>query len=169
MANTIDILGDDAVTDSIIDGSITELVDDQITSIGDRAFYNCSALTSIDLPAATSIGSYAFQNCSELTSVDLPAVTSIGSSTFQSCTKLTSIDLPAATSIGEYAFYSCSKLTSVMLRNTSQVVSLSSTSAFSNANSAIIYVPDALVDDYKAATNWSTYADRIKGLSELPA
>ena len=147
MANTIDILGDDAVTDSIIDGSITELVDDQITSIGDRAFYNCSALTSIDLPAVTSISSSAFSGCYALTSIDLPAATSIGTNAFQKCTKLTR----------------------VILRNTSQVVSLSSTSAFSNANSAIIYVPDALVDDYKAATNWSTYADRIKGLSELPA
>ena len=147
MANTIDILGDDAVTDSIIDGSIAELVDDQITSIGDRAFYNCSALTSIDLPAVTSISSSAFSGCSALTSIDLPAATSIGTNAFQKCTKLTR----------------------VILRNTSQVVSLSNTSAFSNANSAIIYVPDALVDNYKAATNWSTYASRIKGLSEIPA
>ena len=31
-----------------------------------------------------------------------------------------------------------------------------------------IYVPDALVDSYKKATNWVTYADQIKPLSELP-
>lgn len=29
-----------------------------------------------------------------------------------------------------------------------------------------IYVPDAAVDTYKAATNWSNYADRIHGISE---
>lgn len=29
-----------------------------------------------------------------------------------------------------------------------------------------IYVPDALVDSYKAATNWSTYASQIRPLSE---
>ena len=147
MANTIDILGDDAVTDSIIDGSIVEFVDIQITLIGSYAFSSCSALTSIDLPAATSIGSYAFFGCSKLTSIDLPAVTSVFDS----------------------AFFGCSALTSVILRNTSQVASLAKANAFSGADNAIIYVPDALVDDYKAATNWSTYADRIKGLSELPA
>ena len=125
MANTIDILGDDAVTDSIIDGSIIEFVDDQLEGAGDYAFTNCSKLTSVDLPAATSIGGNAFSNC------------------------------PA--------------LTRVILRSTDKVATLSFTSAFSNTNNAIIYVPDALVDDYKAATNWSTYADRIKGLSELPA
>ena len=32
-----------------------------------------------------------------------------------------------------------------------------------------IYVPDDLVDQYKVATNWATYASQIKGLSEIPA
>ena len=31
------------------------------------------------------------------------------------------------------------------------------------------YVPDDLVDSYKEATNWSTYADQIKPISELAA
>lgn len=31
-----------------------------------------------------------------------------------------------------------------------------------------IYVPDSLVDTYKAATNWSNYSSRIVGLSEYP-
>ena len=31
-----------------------------------------------------------------------------------------------------------------------------------------IYVPDSLVDSYKTATNWSTYASQIKPISELP-
>lgn len=30
-----------------------------------------------------------------------------------------------------------------------------------------IYVPDASVTAYKEATNWSTYASRIKGISAL--
>jgi hypothetical protein len=96
---------------------------------------------------ATSIGNYAFYNCSSLATVDLPEATSIGSS----------------------AFYGCSRLRTVILRNTERVATLSSTNAFTGAANAIIYVPDSLVESYKAANNWSTYADRIKGLSELPA
>jgi hypothetical protein len=45
---------------------------------------------------------------------------------------------------------------------------LNNVNAFTNASNVIIYVPDALVNSYKSASNWSTYADRIKGLSELP-
>lgn len=40
-----------------------------ITSIGDRAFYNCDALTSVSLPnAVTYVGEEAFMGCDELTS-----------------------------------------------------------------------------------------------------
>ena len=146
MANTVDVLGDDLLSDKIIDKSITELVDD----------------------VQTSIGSYAFKNCSRLTSVDFPLVTSISDYAFNACTGLTSVDFPLVTSIGAYAFQNCSRLTTLILRNTQEVATLSNTNVFSGAPNAIIYVPDELVDDYKAATNWSTYADRIKGLSELP-
>ena len=35
-----------------------------VTSIGVRAFYNCSALTSVTIPnSVTSIGYYAFHGC----------------------------------------------------------------------------------------------------------
>ena len=30
-----------------------------------------------------------------------------------------------------------------------------------------VYVPDDMIDTYKSATNWSTYASQIKGMSEL--
>jgi hypothetical protein len=42
-----------------------------ITNIGQYAFYNCSSLESIIIPAnVTKIGIYAFQACSKLTSVE---------------------------------------------------------------------------------------------------
>ena len=52
-----------------------------VTSIRDRAFYNCSSLTSITIPnGVTSIGSSAFSGCSSLTSITIPnSITSVGS------------------------------------------------------------------------------------------
>ena len=86
--------------------------------IGDYAFYGCSGLTSLTLPATiTTIGNYAFDGCSGLTSLNLPAgITSIGRNAFGGCSGLTSLTLPAGiTSISDYAFYGCSGLTSLNL------------------------------------------------------
>jgi hypothetical protein len=89
-----------------------------ITSIGYDAFAYCSGLTSLTLPAGiTSIGEYAFYGCSGLTSLNLPAgITEIGESTFSDCSGLTSLTLPdGITSIGISAFAYCSGLTSLTL------------------------------------------------------
>ena len=91
-------------------------------------------------------------------------VFSIGEQAFHNCSKLTSVSFPKATSIGIKAFYNCSKLTTIYVgTNTSTVCTLSNTTAFSRCtNLTNIYVPESLVDSYKSATNWSSYADKIK-------
>ncbi len=86
------------------------------TSIGAEAFYGCTGLTSITIPASvTSIEYYAFQGCSGLTNITIPSsVTSIGDYAFSGCSGLTSIAIPASvTSIGEGAFSGCTGLTSI--------------------------------------------------------
>ena len=86
--------------------------------IGDRAFYGCSGLTSLTLPAGiTKIGDDAFASCSGLTSLTLPAgITEIDDGAVLGCSGLTSLNLPAGiTYIGWYAFYGCDGLTSLTL------------------------------------------------------
>ena len=92
-----------------------------VTSIGDNAFMNCSALTGVTIQAGvTSIGVCAFQNCSGLTTIELPTgVTSIGEQAFYWCTSLTSFTIPASvTSIGDYAFDGCNALADVTFTGT---------------------------------------------------
>ena len=43
----------------------------EATEVGENAFSECTALTSVDLPAAKNIGKNAFYFCDALTSVDL--------------------------------------------------------------------------------------------------
>ena len=91
-----------------------------VTSIGERAFYECNGLTSITIPnSVTSIGNSAFYFCSGLTSITIPnSVTSIGEGAFSYCYDLTSITIPnSVTSIGEHAFWSCSGLTTIVVES----------------------------------------------------
>lgn len=83
------------------------------TSIGEKAFYYCEALTTASMPKATSIGDLAFSNCKALTTINMPQVTSIGSSGFSACYALTTVNMPKATSIGDYTFFNCAALTTV--------------------------------------------------------
>ena len=138
------------------------------TSIGSNAFYSCSGLTSVSFPEATSIGSSAFRSCSSLTEVSIPNATSIGEGAFYSCSGLTSVSFPVATSIGSNAFDSCSSLTTIYVGTESDTVcTLSHTNAFNNCtNLTNIYVSYSLVDRYKSATNWSSYADKIKAVEQ---
>ena len=88
----------------------------------------------------------------------------IGDYAFYKCNTLTNVSFPKATSIGISAFSGCSSLTTIYVgTNTSTVCTLSDTNAFKDCtNLANIYVPAKLVDSYKSATNWSSYASKIK-------
>lgn len=152
-----------------------------VTMINGTAFRNCATLTEVDAPLCKEIGSSAFYGCSSISEAEVPAVSYLSDSAFANCTSLVKADigetcsLPShnTPSIGKYAFNGCSSLTAFIIRYDVKLYMLSATTAFNGtpiaSGTGFIYVPDALVDSYKAATNWSTYAAQIKGLSELPA
>ena len=94
------------------------VIEDGVTSIGNKAFDSCSSLTSITIPnSVTSIKAATFYGCTSLTSITIPdGVTSIGYATFTGCSSLTSITIPdSVTSIGESAFSNCSSLQTISL------------------------------------------------------
>ena len=110
----------ETATNTLLYGSSNATIPNDITSIADHAFENCTGLTSITIPnSVTSIGSYAFENCTGLTSITIPnSVTSIGSYAFDGCSGLTSVTVGnGVTSIGSYAFRGCSELTNLTIGN----------------------------------------------------
>lgn len=89
-----------------------------ITAIGEYAFYNCINLTSILLPKSIEdIRENAFYKTG-LAEIDIPEnCLSIGNSAFYS-TKLKNVTIPSRVSkLGEWAFYDCDSLTSVAIPN----------------------------------------------------
>ena len=166
-------------------------IPDSATSIGEYVFSNCSSLASITIPdGVTSIREYVFSNCYSLASITMPdGVTSIGTNTFFNCYSLSSITIPdSVTSIGQYAFYNCYSLASITIPDgvtsigdgtfynfysvafydftaCTTVPKLSNKNAFTNIPADCqIRVPASLVNAWKAATNWSTYAKYIVGV-----
>ena len=143
-------------------------IPDGVTSIGRQTFYYCYSLESITIPdGVTDIGNYAFDDCVSLASITIPnGVTTIKSSAFANCESLASITIPnGVTSIKTYAFYYCGGIAFYDFSNHTSVPALSSTTAFQEiAADCQIRVPAALVDTWKAATNWSTYASYIVGV-----
>ena len=141
-----------------------------VTTISQAAFANCTSLTSCTIGSGvTTIGGGAFENCRSLTSIDIPnSVTSIDTSAFSSCSNLTSVTIPSSvTSIGNNAFYYCSSLQSITVEATTPPT-LVGYHVFKNTNNCPIYVPDASVNAYKSASRWTSYASRIKPISEKP-
>ena len=116
-----------------------------VTYISNYAFQYCYSLASITIPdGVTDIREYAFQYCYSLATITIPdGVTSIGRSVFNNCYGIRYYDFSACTDIP----------------------TLSSTNAFNGIPSDCqIRVPASLVDAWKTATNWSTYADHIVGV-----
>lgn len=112
---------------------------------------------------ATEVGVGAFSNCSALTSVDIPNATSVDTYAFSSCSALRTIDLPNATSIGAGAFTNC-YMTEIFLRSKTMCTCTGNPNI---ASSATIYVPESLIDSYKTATYWSSYASKFKTLESI--
>ena len=161
-----------------------------VVTVGDSGFYNCKLLKSVNLPKVTSIGDNGF-NSTGLESISLPSCTTLGSSSFFATQQLVLAILPLVTSISGFcfnhssvqkidtssltsiknsAFYNTKQLDTLILRNSS-VCALENVNAFQDtkiaAGTGYIYVPDNLVDSYKTATNWVTFANQIKPISEL--
>lgn len=183
--------GDVDKTASFLDGTITAYSNSELTEIREKAFYGCIKMTSVDLPNVTVLGADAFHTCKWLETINIPKLTAIPYQCFYYCFSLPDVlvfsackniagyaisyaetkklDILGGGQIDSFAFYRASYFTTLILRNTETVTTLQAapSSIWSDYTAVTVYVPDALLESYKTATNWAKMAGQIKALSEL--
>lgn len=143
----------------------------KITTLDREVFFN-SGIQQADFPLATAIGDRCFKNATNLTFANLPLVTALPADSFRQ-SAIQTADFAAVTNIDRTAFTDCTSLETLIIRTPSVCVisdiSIALRGSKIASGTGYIYVPDNLVDSYKAATNWVKLANQIKPISALEA
>lgn len=138
----------------------------------DRGVFTNSAIQQANFPLVTTIGGNCFYTTKHLISANLPLVTSLPIDSFR-LSIIQTADFAAITNINRTAFTDCTKLETLIIRTSSVCVisdiSIALRGSKIASGTGYIYVPDNLVDSYKAATNWVTLSEQIKPISALEA
>jgi hypothetical protein len=182
---TSNVIGDSKATkirnnflkSASLQNSITGVDFPNATEVGEFAFYENKGIETINLPKAQIIGNGAFMYVWKIKELVLPEVVTIEASAFY-CSNanigdLEKIDLGKnIQTIKGNAFCYHKYLKTLILRSNS-VCTLAATGALSNTaiksgGSGYIYVPAALVEEYKAATNWSSFKNQIRAIENYP-
>lgn len=163
-----------------------------ITILPYRIFYNCSNLVKVGLNPITSFRGEGgqFNGCASLANLSFPSFISGalgGGGMTSGCTSLDKVEFPVVEELtsGSTAIAICRR--SIIGPNCIQIdgrvwqgnttmqsfvcratipPTLSANAISGTSSSLAIYVPDASVDAYKAASNWSNFASQIRPLSE---
>lgn len=131
--------GNQTIADGILDGTLIEYKNTEMTYLRTNAFINHPSITRIIMPKLNNINAGAFRECPKLELVDA-----------------------YANSIQANSMRSSSSLRTVILRISDRVSTLLHINGFqgtpfaSDGTGGTIYVPEALIESYKTATNWVT-------------
>ena len=148
---------------TLIRGCSNTVIPESVTSLGLRAFEDCTSLESIIIPeSVTSIGNAAFEDCASLKSITIPnSVTSIGYCAFMNCESLENIVLSNKISaLNDYLFENCTSLKTITIPDS---VTTISDGALKNCESLeSIIIPESVT-----SINYEAFRDckSLKGIT----
>ena len=139
------------------------------------SFWNCSSLTTIDMPNLKVFEGNAFANCTSLKSMKLPqGLIMLGNSeydgVFENCSNLESITLPATLqSIGGNSYYAssslfkgCSALKNIIVSNPVPVAIAETNFDATTYINATLRVPVGSLEAYKNADGWKNFFNIVE-------
>ena len=147
--------------------SIGSAVFNDLTTLHDGAFADCTNLSYVYMPHCSDIQSGAFMNCEKLRDIKLENCTTIGENAFYGCSSIEEVTLNKCSSIGKSAFMNCTNLKRVYI--TTANCSLSSNVFYiSNGqndnsvnNNVYFYFPASVfekyTDDINSDNPWYNY------------
>lgn len=153
------------------DTALTEIPDlSQVTSIGDRAFYGCSALETVDLHSVTTMEYGAFQGCDALSGeINLSNLEEIPGHAFCYDPNITSvITCPTLRSIGDWAFI-WADISTISLPET--LKSIGTYTFYKASLSGTVALPDSLTQLGASAFSGCEKVEAIQigsGLTDIP-
>lgn len=141
----------------IIDDVIEKASDDPLTAIDAMCAY-CYYLENVNVSTLDTSGIANFNRV------------------FLHCENITRLDLSAWNTMSlqssEYMLAYTKKLTTLIINNSARVFNLTDANALEGsaiaAGTGFVYVPAAMVAQYKAHAVWGLYQNQIKSISELP-
>lgn len=144
---------------------------EKATTLKNYTFREAKSLEYVYLPNVTGTGYSWFAVCHGLHTCIMPKVNYLAELNFASCRSLKTLDFHVLDTINVENFKN-SGLETLILRKSDSCCKLLSINNFTNtpiaSGTGYIYVPRSLVDSYKAATNWSTYANQIRAIEDYP-
>lgn len=135
MANTRDVIGEQATLDGLVEDTLTRFEEDGCTSLGNYALQYHNALEEVCFPNVTAVNQYCLADCSSLEVADFGKLANMNSGVFDNTPlKYLILRVSAKNSGGN------------IMRNMKCPVGY---------RAGAVFVPDNLVDTYKADSYWS--------------
>ena len=142
---------------AFIRSKVTDVqIPDQVTAIGDSAFYFAEELANVTLPQKLSqLPPCAFAGTS-ITAIAVPeGVTTLGNGAFQSCPQLHSVFLPSTLKrIFAYGFNNCSNLAEIYCK-AANPPEATGWAIFIGLENIDVIVPDNSVETYGKTAPWN--------------
>lgn len=138
-------------------------------NIGYTAFEGSRSLEHFTCNSVTGGGNYGFQNCVKLVTFETGSFTDVNMGAwFNNCSQLKIVDFGVIGTWSNGGFGNCPNVKAIVVRNTDAVKNITNQLATLVNQSADfkLYVPDTMVNSYKADSNYANYIGYIEPLSD---